>query len=501
MSVQFPRRRLRAASTALGLAAALLAPPLYAAGPAEAAPAPDSGTGLTAPRVYHVAPHGGRKRPERDKRLHIRNDGAGKGTLTMDVSGANGTLRLKKFGGPCTESGGVTVVCEVGPGYNSWADWAGALPVAAPGSSPGDTGVLRTTFRASDGSTSRADTRVVVGGPILEIHSRESVSGLRPGAETRIEQAVRNAGETTAEGIALQFTVGEDLALTRRYANCRYSGPEQQTAYCAFPDLRLRPGRTAVLKPALGLRTPKVLGRADLRQSAWPLETGPYEGVLTSKDGTPGDGPRLEAEIGTATGPGTWSDRAEEWTVLKTDNPADFAAIGATVSGAPGEEHDVEIGVRNKGPADPGGNAAGLRFTVPTGSRVVKEPQEEIDDDVFEPLCDHREKAGRTTYTCPLSVHTPGRSETLTFRLRLGTAADDGRVQVTPAGDEPTQDPDRSNDTARVTVRRTAPGEGDGSSDGHPLAWTAGGLAAVAVAAGGGLFLVRRRKAGPHQDD
>ncbi|WP_431775332.1 hypothetical protein [Streptomyces cucumeris] len=458
--------------------------------------ASDATPELVAPRTYHVKPPGGRKRPDRDKRLHISYDrgrggkqGPQTGRLTMDVSHAKDILRLKKFGHGCTSIGGLTVVCKVGARYDSWTDWAGALPCAASGSEPGDTGELRMRYQAPDGSVSTATTRVVVGGPILEVRRPEVIDGVRPGADTEMDLTVRNSGETPAHGVALQFTVDSELPLKQKFANCRYSGGDsQQTAYCTFPDLRLRPGQTAVFTPGLRMRAPKILNHADLHQSAWPVDLGPYEDVHVPTGDRPGHGPELEPQLRSG-GKGQWSDEADVWTEVRTDIPANYAAIGDRVRGSAGDKREVKVGARNDGPGDLGdGGTFDLVFTLPKGAEVLKEPMEEIDDDAYEPVC----RREQDTYTCPLSVHQPGEAKTLPFTLRLGTgAAGTVWLKERSPGEHP-EDPDRSDNTARVTVDPAV--HTASASHGHPLAWAIGSGAAVLAAAGAMLLLRRKRR-------
>ncbi|MET9494458.1 hypothetical protein [Streptomyces sp. NPDC006552] len=459
---------------------------------------PDPDSGFVAPRTYHVKPPGGRKRPERDKPIHIayaRGDRAGEktGRLTMDVSDAGETLRLKQFGSGCSSfGGGVRVECKVGASYDSWADWAGALPYAAPGSKAGDSGELRLRYRAPDGHMATRTTTVVVGGPILEVRHPETLTGVRPGAVTGWDLAVRNTGETTAHGVALLVATDGELTMTQHFANCRYPGADAppRTAYCTFPDLRLRPGRTAVFSPGLRLRTPHVLDHGSLRQSAWPLDLGPYQDVLVPDGGEPGDGPPLHARTRSG-GSGPWSDEREAWTEVSTDNPADYAAIGARVRVAPGGEREVRVGGRTEGPGDPGqGGAYDLVFTVPRGAEVVQEPMEEIDEDVVQPVCRHK----GTVYSCPLRVHDPGAEETFAFTLRFGDRAGDGAVRLRERKDSaPPEDPDTTDHTAAVTVDLDARYASSPAASGHGLAWSIlGGLAAGAFA--GALLLRRRRR-------
>ncbi|MFJ4439417.1 hypothetical protein [Streptomyces sp. NPDC088923] len=457
--------------------------------PLTTTPAAAADPHLSAPATYHVAPPGGPKRPARDKRLHVLYDadvatGEKSGRLIMDVRGAEKVLHLKKFGNGCSGDG-TRIVCAVGASYNSWADWAGALPYAAPGSTAGDTGDLHLRYEAPGGRVSEATTRVVVGGPVLEIRRPEQVTHLRPGARTHFALVVRNAGETPAHGLGLTYTTDTVTSVTERFSNCRYHGT---TATCRFPSLDLAPGESVDLAPGLDLRAPEVETGGGLHQSAWPLDLGPYDGVVVPERGEPGKGPALRPQPGTGT-TGTWSREATAWTRFSVDNPSDYAAVGARVRGHEGEERDVRVGAANKGPGDPGGYpSVKVEFTPPKGSRVLKEPMEELDEDYFEPLCEH-DRTG--VYTCPLTVHEPGDTQLLTFRLRLGALPAEGSVRLRGKdGEEYPADPEPANDTARVAAEA---GEGPRASGGGQAAgWgTAGG---VVVVLAGAAFLVRARR-------
>ncbi|NEA42154.1 hypothetical protein [Streptomyces sp. SID11385] len=455
--------------------------------PLGTAPAAAAEPHLTAPATYHVAPPGGPKRPARDKRLHVYYDadtvaGEKSGRLIMDVRGAEKVLYLKKFGNGCAGDR-TRIVCAVGASYNSWGDWAGALPHAAPGSEAGDAGDLHLRYEAPDGRVSEATTHVVVGGPVLEIRRAEEVTHLRPGARTRVALVVRNAGETPAHGLGFTYTTST-MTPAEGFSNCRY---RRTTAVCRFPSLDLAPGESVALAPGLDLRAPEVRTEGSLQLSAWPLDLGPYDGVVVPERGEPGKGPALRPEPGTGT-TGTWSREATAWTRFSVDNPSDFAAVGARLRGHGGEEHDIRVGATNKGPGDPGGYpSVKIEFTPPKGSRVLKEPMEELDEDYFEPLCTH-DKAG--VYTCPLTVHEPGDTQLLTFRVRLGTLPAEGSVRLRGKdGKEYPADPEPADDTARVAaVVGEEPRPGDG---GHAAVWGAAGGAVVVLA--GAVYLVRAR--------
>jgi hypothetical protein len=77
--------------------------------------------GLTAPAAFRVAPYGGKPRPDREKSLLITYDrGVPRGdangsTLTMDVTGSSGVLRLERYGNGCSGTNNTRTFDLFGP--------------------------------------------------------------------------------------------------------------------------------------------------------------------------------------------------------------------------------------------------------------------------------------------------------------------------------------------------------------------------------------------------
>ncbi|WP_372350044.1 hypothetical protein [Streptomyces sp. KL116D] len=296
----------------------------------------------------------------------------------MDVRASKDVLRLKKFGSGCTNTADLVVVCDVGTRYDSWAGWSGALPYAAPGSKAGDTGRLRMTYEAPDGHVATATTRVVVGGPILEVRAPKVVGGIRPGAETSMDSGGAQHGRdhrprrrpaADRRQRAAAVTALRELPLQRADRGA-------QTAYCTFPDLRSPPGRTVVFGPGLRMRTP--------RSSTTPIcASRPGRStsarVRSRAHDEPGTGrrrsPARTGECARAAG-GAWSDDAEVWTMVHTDNPADYAAIGDRGGRAGRRARRADRRAQRRPGRPRPGRRLRPRLHPPRGSTVVKEPMQ-----------------------------------------------------------------------------------------------------------------------------
>ncbi|WP_051096263.1 hypothetical protein [Streptomyces sulphureus] len=501
------RRRPRLVRGLLVGVLALLGTGLLPPGTAVADEGSDA-PGLKAPDAFRVAPHGGKPRPDREKRLLIRYEpeartGEDKGsTLTMDVTDSSDVLRLKQYGNGCSGSDR-KVVCRVGEAYDSWTDWAGALPRAAPGSKPGDTGRLHVAFRDSEGKTSRATTRVEVGGPSLALRKQGTLR-VSPGKRHAVALGVRNTGELPADGFAVTATVEEGLDPVRRSRTCDYwSHGGATTVTCRFPKARIEPGEEAHVENWLVLRASRTAMNASFRATVALLGSGADNGGLDgtsrstaepSPTGTPrtGTGTALAPQVSKASaGRKEYSEEKDVWTKVRIANRPDYAVV-SKVSAAGDRGRRLRVGLRNDGSGDPGGGAGvSLVLTLPKGAEVRKQPMEEIDEGTFEPLCRHH----GLTYTCPLSAASPGETSALDFEVRKSAAAEGGkakaalRVADTKADHA---DPDTANNTRTFDLFGPVPAEADpasGPGTGSVVVYALGGGVVVA----GAVVLVRRK--------
>ncbi|MFI0964016.1 hypothetical protein ACH4S8_21740 [Streptomyces sp. NPDC021080] len=413
---------------------------------------PEPKSGITAPEVFYLRPHGDKTGSKAKVPFHVEAEDVGAvrtsvardHRLTADVRGSESVVRLKK-GSRC-DGDTVRVTCEVAGNYNNWSDLDRVYPVAAKGSRPGDTGVVRFTFTTKDGRTMTTRTRVVVGEPVVKVRALEVIDGVRPGADVTVPLVVRNDGEVPVKGLALK--IGSDYMDFRHlYANCRYPDPSHgRMVICRFPRLRIPPGGAVVLSPALRLRASSTRMHTSFSQEAWPLDLGPGQNTVTPTDGELGDGPALKAEVTSARDTdGTFAEGIVS-TDVRLDIDVDYEVFGVELHGSPGARRSLRLKVRNNGPGNPG-YAMRLVFTPPPGG-VLKEPMRAIDVDVYDPLCDSADG----TYSCPVDALGPGESQDFEFILRLDGP---GEGSVTVAYNRPStgrHDANPGNDAAAVTV-------------------------------------------------
>ncbi|MET7567119.1 hypothetical protein ABZT04_01230 [Streptomyces sp. NPDC005492] len=419
--------------------------------------AADKAPSISAPEVFYLRPVGDTSGPKDkdpfhfsadDGKVHTGGREAADHTLTVEVlPGAKSAVVLRRSG---TCKGSPTrVTCEVGPAYDSRTAAGGVSLVAAKGSRPGDVGVVRYAYTDRSGKKVTARTRAVVGEPVVEVLTPGSLKGVRPGAELSRPIVLRNTGEVPVHGLGLELAAN-GMEFEDRYANCRYPDLSHgHIAVCLLPDVRIAPGQTVTLRPALRLRTPKTKIYVSLSSQAWALDMGPGQYGGTPDGGDHGDGPTLRPEVTTAR-QGAYA-KGGGWTYVVLDTYADYSVSDVDLYGDPGTKRTFKLTVRNKGPADAGATEK-LVFSPPLGMTMVKQPMSEYDDGVYEPYCEN----GASVYTCDIKALKPGDTQTLTFTMRLG---EPGEGTLTLQDKRPTsdwdvgdRDPDPANDKAVIRV-------------------------------------------------
>ncbi|MEU6274980.1 hypothetical protein ABZ871_21575 [Streptomyces populi] len=421
-------------------------------------PVPERKSGITAPEIFYLRPYGDKAGSKAKVPFHlwaedvgaVRTSVARDHRLTADVSGSEDVVRLKTVGPPENSprcgGGTVRVTCEVTGNYDNWSDRDGVYPVAAEGSGPGDTGVVRFTFTTKDGKTMTTRTRVVVGEPVVKVRALKAIDDVRPGADVTVPLVVRNDGEVPVKGLALELG-SQYLDFRHLYANCRYPDESHgRMVICRFPRLRIPPGGAVVLSPALRLRASSTRTHTSFSQEAWPLDSGPGRYTVVPTDGELGDGPALKAAVTSARDTdGTFAEGIV-YTDVRLDIDTDYEVFGVELHAGFGLRRPLHLKVRNNGPGNPG-YAARLVFTPPPGA-VLKEPMKAIDVDAYEPLCDSADG----TYSCPVHDLGPGESQDFEFTLRFDGPGE-GRVAIEYDGPSTGgRDANPGNDTAAVTV-------------------------------------------------
>ncbi|MEU6143199.1 hypothetical protein ABZ848_22875 [Streptomyces sp. NPDC047081] len=412
-------------------------------------------TALSAPSVFYLRPYGEKVTTEDSTHFAVSVNG-GQSYVREDTRrvtvtvppGSRDVVRLRESAPDCSGTG-TRVTCDITGNTVNGQSQARFIPVAVKGSRIGQSARVEMTYETKSGKTLTARTRVVVGVPVVQALVPKGFGRVRPGGELSYPLVVRNTGDVPVQGIGLELHAGEG-EFAERYANCRYL--DGSTAFCRFPGLRIAPGETVTLRPALRMRASATRMYGTVGSQAWALDTDPASDTRARRGDT-GDGPALAAVTGAPAGLPEGTFKAGGGTIpVSLDLHADYKVTGATLHGDPGDSRKLRLTVRNDGPGNPGA-AAELTFEPPLGTGVVKQPTTEIDDGEYGPYCDFNGYA----YTCPVEELAPGRSRTFEFTLRLGEPAT-GRVLVQDT-DQATEyhlgrrDPEPANDEAGIAVQ------------------------------------------------
>jgi hypothetical protein len=454
--------------------------------------------------------------------------------LTFETSGAglNGTS-LKgndlhsEWG--CVAHGTHKVVCTVPvPLPVSDKPWSSSLGVVlkAGTATVGGTGDLKVTFDAKGVPEVVKHSKVGIAEGVImstgEVPSgvpKEAAPGAAFDMTVGLDRSSPPGNGPVIHGAALAFKMDYAFAPAGQFSNCYYR--DGQLTACLFdrdlPDgavyattlpLRIRPdtnpgpgewfagnrwmtpgdlddlvaNRTALGQPGLGVRG--AGGVLELRaltgEQPGPARPGPRQSVGQFDDSGPFPGASL--------------------VVTGEPRRTDFAAVGTTVSGAPGTTVRVPVGVHNNGPVTIDRThdrkpAAAARFTLPPGTAAVTVP------------------SGCTPYGAQYVCESPpllpaGQTYTWTFALKVTKLVPDakGLIESNPASCPCVgypDDPNKANDTAPVilnagaTVPPTTPATGV-PGDGMPITGPrTGGIAAGAAAlilAGLVAYVASRRR-------
>jgi hypothetical protein len=366
------------------------------------------------------------------------------GKVTVDVSGLAGIADVT-WPENCAPSG-TTAVCDVpevpviGPDYDEQIQ----LTVrAAEGAEAGAQGRITYGATATGGPegtlTAPADsfdsTLRIAGGPDLALADVDPIEHARPGGTQTIPFALTNKGVETAHGFKVRFMGSYGLEYLTRYDACTYTttgGTEYapfRNATCVF-DQELAPGEYFELPEPL-----RVALAGYAMKERLDISVEPGGGVADIEDGDN----YLALQIG-------------------ADNTADFSARGAAVTGAAGETVTAPVTFKNNGPAwlgnlGSGDPVANVRFVVPSGTTVTTAPED------CEPRTlsggSYPNRTGAPRYDCAMPYWVLEDTErTFAFKLRIDTvtAGATGAISIHPEFGQFTFDPDKSNNTAVLTV-------------------------------------------------
>ncbi len=320
--------------------------------------------------------------------------------VTVDTSKlpAGATLSLPDYNQidwQCTTSTGSVACSAIGPvtvshsfgGLFTYADVHIAFDVTAASGAAYGVGSLTVSATATGLTGLSASVPVGIAQPVeLAAGSFTSFTG-PPGSTYSTQPSVTNAGTATVHSVRLYLASDLGFDLTNRYTNCLYYAPNG--AVCTF-DNDLLPGVTyRVSEPVTVQIAPDhvapFLGATEIDWNT-PLDLSTQFGST----GTPGtDGPlnlvvqSTDASAPPLTQPGLPQTDHNGLNGTHVDvsvsgvNPADLAAVGASVQMSQWGMVNLSLGVTNRGPAVGSMNRSGdpltdITVTLPSGATATK---------------------------------------------------------------------------------------------------------------------------------
>ncbi|SFF96609.1 hypothetical protein SAMN05421541_13620 [Actinoplanes philippinensis] len=322
----------------------------------------------------------------------------------------------------------------------------------------GDTGTVKIAVGEATGTINVTIAEVVS----LVAEPEVATSGA-PGSTVTFAPGITNAGDKPIQGIVFDGGAGSlNVDFEHRFSNCRYAPGE---FYCTLDEV-LEPGKTYVPAEGVPLKirrdapAPMQLTSGSHVQTVtdaarWLADFKERNPVSTAGTGGPlrlveKPAARAARAGGAQTDP-EWSDDYTSITVDVTgENLPDEAAVGASARGRVGTEVDVQVGLRNRGPARIDAFRMDVPVTYPSVSVVIPAGATVVSYD--EEQCYQR---AADSYHCQFRDLEVGQKLTVPFRLRIDSAGTStGSVTVTTADYSGTPGPDsnRGNNTAKLTV-------------------------------------------------
>ncbi|MFJ5213451.1 hypothetical protein ACIP98_01950 [Streptomyces sp. NPDC088354] len=479
-------------------------------------------------------------------------------TYTYDFSELAGIadVSIPQAGFTCTTSGMIETCHGDQTLHHGPSELDPVHLTSVKGNKIGDDGAVKVTAQADGVDFQNAGIRVRVGGPDLGVsplYSGDEAEHTTVGDVYKAPLGFANWG-SEVQGILLKMDVTDGLDFVTKYSNCEYAtrttrNPDTWSqpvteALCEI-DRTFGPGMYGHLDEPVQLAVNKRALVDAIHYQVFEDTAAARASARGSAEFTKGTGPALTVttlktiysdEGGNATD--TWHT-VSGGMLFETHNTADFVARGGAASGSVGDTVTATVGFTNQGPAWFGAFFATkteTTFTVPQGAEVVHKPE----------ACKRSKSTGGSgeqqaaalLYTClSHSSVNVGQTVSYTFTLKIDKVVKNasGSVEVSPARvfEDATWAVDKNlaNNTATFVLtgkpgNGTGGGSGSGGSgstdggstdggasdggnspgdQGHEgaLAHTGAtglqiisGVALVALGAGGGLWVVgRRRKA------
>ncbi|MFF4854303.1 LAETG motif-containing sortase-dependent surface protein [Streptomyces rubiginosohelvolus] len=300
--------------------------------------------------------------------------------------------------------------------------------------------------------------------PDLGVGTIAPVKGLQPGSSFSTPLTFLNKGTAEVPEAWVTYAVSPGLKADETYKNCTYytvsshdEMPASNVASCKI-EQPLKPGVVYGTAKPVSLKALDSAFRDDLRATIGVGEPAPGDGGATEP--VPGTGDPLTL---VEKGPATDADRknhpeAYAETDVTAANTADFALTGDEQKGEVGKKVTATVKFANKGPARVQGtrdqSVTTVDIHIPKGTSVVKPHG----------FCD---AVTKTHYRCGTSqswVDVNG-GESYPFVLRIDKAVGRTTGEVSFTGQERPFDRNAENDTAQIVID-TGKDEGTAGSSG-----------------------------------
>jgi len=288
--------------------------------------------------------------------------------------------------------------------------------------------------------------------------------------------SVRNNGNKTADGVAIALSGQPYVTFPNNYSNC-VDVESPQGIICSF-DIDLAPGAVFTVSPS----TPLTVAADTVAPGPADYKAGVRAFGLTDDSADAG----LAAARKAVRQPGTklalvpvmqglavadpseqneW-DNATSFTVKVALNPADSVALGDTFEGKVGETKTIEVGFRNDGPAvvlGPGKQwTQSAKVRIPSGLALTKVDKKCVPNADGEPSWDNPGQISGHDYVCVATdPQTVGKKQLFSFTAKIqnGDNKDKGSITV----DGGVQDTKKDNNVAKIEVKLTTTGTGNGT--------------------------------------
>ncbi|WP_097986286.1 LAETG motif-containing sortase-dependent surface protein [Streptomyces sp. f150] len=300
--------------------------------------------------------------------------------------------------------------------------------------------------------------------PDLGVGTIAPVKGVQPGSSFSTPLTFLNKGTEEVPSAWVTYSVSPGLKAEETHKNCTYytigsydEMPASNVASCKI-DQPLKPGVVYGTEKPVSLKALDSAFRDNLRVSIGVHEPGPDDGGSTEP--VPGTGDPLTL---VEKGPATDADRTNHPEAyaradVTAANTADFALTGDEKRGKAGEKVTATVKFANKGPARvqglPDRSVTTVDIHIPKGTSVVKP-------------YDFCEVITKTHYRCGTSqswVDVNG-GESYPFVLRIDKAVGRTTGEVSFTGQERPFDRNAENDTAQIVID-TGEDEGTAGSSG-----------------------------------